>query len=143
MLDGVADDIGRGFQVELVQHAAPIGADRLDAQGQNLGNLGGGLALGDHRHHLVFTVGETLVRGETAITARCHRLGWRVYATNAPVRRLTLTETVIHYRQGWCLERDFHLVKDLPLGLSPLFVWKEDQIKGLVRLLTLVHLCKN
>ena len=76
-------------------------------------------------------------RDEAAITARCHRLGWRVYATNAPVRRLILAETVIHYRQGWCLERDFHLVKDLPLGLSPLFVWKEDQIKGLVRLLTL------
>jgi transposase len=76
-------------------------------------------------------------RDEAAITARRHRLGWRVYATNAPVHRLTLAETVLHYRQGWCLERDFHLVKDLPLGLSPLFVWKDDQIKGMVRLLTL------
>jgi hypothetical protein len=32
---------------------------------------------------------------------------------------------------------DFHLVKDLPLGLSPLFVWKAEQITGLTRLLTL------
>jgi transposase len=28
-------------------------------------------------------------------------------------------------------------VKDLPLGLGPLFVWKDNQIKGMVRLLTL------
>jgi transposase len=76
-------------------------------------------------------------RDEAAITARRHRLGWRVYATNAPTHRLTLPEVMLHYRQGWCLERDFHLVKDLPLGLSPLFVWKDDQVKGLVRLLTL------
>jgi transposase len=34
------------------------------------------------------------------------------------------------------LERDFHLVKDLPLGNGPLFVCKDDQIKGLTRLLT-------
>jgi transposase len=76
-------------------------------------------------------------RNEAAIAAWRHRLGWRVYATNAPVHRLTLAESFLHYRQGWCLERDFHLVKDLPLGLSPLFVWKDDQIKGMVRLLTL------
>jgi len=76
-------------------------------------------------------------RDETAIASQKHRMGWRVYATNALVHKLTFAETVTHYRQGWCLERDFHLVKDLPLGLSPLFVWKDDQIKGMVRLLTL------
>jgi transposase len=74
---------------------------------------------------------------ETAISARKRRLGWRVYATNAPAHKLSLSESLLHYRGGWCLERDFHLVKDLPLGLSPLFVWKDDQVKGLVRLLTL------
>jgi len=76
-------------------------------------------------------------RSEAAIATRRHRLGWRAYATNAPVHKLTLAESVLHYRGGWCLERDFHLVKDLPLGLSPLFVWKDDQVKGMVRLLTL------
>lgn len=74
---------------------------------------------------------------ETAIAARRHRLGWRVQVTNAPVDRLSLPAAVVHYRGGWSAERDFHLVKDLPLGLSPLFVWKDDQIKGLTRLLTL------
>lgn len=76
-------------------------------------------------------------RNEPAIAARRQRLGWRVQVTSAPADQLSLTEAVVHYRGGWVLERDFHLVKDLPLGLSPLFVWKEDQIKGLTRLLTL------
>lgn len=79
----------------------------------------------------------TVHRNESAITARRHRLGWRVYATNAPTSKLTLAQSIVHYRGGWCLERDFRLVKDRPLGLSPLFVWKDDQIKGMVRLLTL------
>jgi transposase len=76
-------------------------------------------------------------RHGAALAARRHRLGWRVQVTNAPTAYLSLTEAVVHYRGGWVLERDFHLVKDLPLGLSPLFVWREDQIKGLTRLLTL------
>ena len=76
-------------------------------------------------------------RNEPVIAARQYRLGWRVQVTNAPGARLSLPQAVQHYRGGWSLERDFHLLKDLPLGLSPLFVWKEDQIKGLTRLLTL------
>ena len=74
---------------------------------------------------------------ETAITAQMNRLGWRAQVTNLPVAQLSLPQAVIHYRGGWVLERDFHLVKDLPLGLRPLFVWRDDQIKGLMRLLTL------
>jgi transposase len=65
------------------------------------------------------------------------RLGWRVQVSNAPAAQRSLTAAVVHYRGGWSLARDFHLVKDLPLGLSPLFVWKADQIKGRTRLLTL------
>jgi len=76
-------------------------------------------------------------RDEAAVQARHYRLGWRAYATSATPDRLPFAQAIQHYRQGWCLERDFHLVKDAPLGLSPLFVWQDDQIKGLVRLLTL------
>ncbi len=71
------------------------------------------------------------------MATRRHRLGWRVQVTNAPAHQLSLAAAVAHYREGWSLERDVHLVTDLPLGLSPLFVWKEDQIIGLTRLLTL------
>lgn len=76
-------------------------------------------------------------RNEAAIAAQKHRMGWRVQVTNAPPERLPLVAAVREGRGGWSLERDFHLVKDLPLGLSPLFVWKGDQITGLTRLLTL------
>src|SRR4029450_12482640 len=62
-------------------------------------------------------------RNEEAIAVRRHRLG-------AP-------QAGGHYRGGWARERNCHLVKDLPLGLSPVFVWKSEQIKGLTRLLTL------
>ena len=76
-------------------------------------------------------------RNPQAIAACQARLGWRVQVTNAPSQRLSLTEAVCLYRGAWVLEHDFHLIKDLPLGLAPMFVWKDDQIKGLVRLLTL------
>lgn len=76
-------------------------------------------------------------RNEAAIAAQRYRLGWRAQVTNRCAEELPLAQAVVHYRGGWVLERDFHLVKDLPLGLSPLFVWKDDQTKGLTRLLTL------
>lgn len=76
-------------------------------------------------------------RDEAAIQRHKHRLGWRVQVTNLPGERMSLTQAVIPYRGGWCLERDFHLVKDRPLGISPLYVRREDQILGLTHLLTL------
>jgi transposase len=80
---------------------------------------------------------KSVERDEQAISLAKWRLGWRVYATNAKRKSLSLTQAVLQYRAGWCLERDFHLVKDLPLGLSPLFVRKDEQIRGMTFLLTL------
>ncbi len=74
---------------------------------------------------------------EAAIEQQRHRLGWRVQVTNLPREQMSLAQAVVHYRGGWCLERDFHLVKDRPLGISPLYVRRDDQIIGLTRLLTL------
>lgn len=86
-----------------------------------------------HRRYVIRNV----QRNESAIVAYQYRLGWRAQVTNLSSEQLSLSQAVVHYRGGWVLERDFHLVKDLPLGLSPLFVWQDDQIKGLTRLLTL------
>jgi transposase len=72
-----------------------------------------------------------------AIQQQQWRLGWRIQVTNLPVEHMSLAQAVVHYRDGWCLERDFHLVKDLPLGISPLYVRRDDQIVGLTRLLTI------
>jgi transposase len=80
----------------------------------------------------------TEVRRESgAIEAMRQRLGWRVQVTNAPDERLSLATSVVTYRNGWCLERDFHLLKDQPLGIRPMYVKSDAQIGGLVRLMTL------
>jgi len=76
-------------------------------------------------------------RDEEAIQRRKHRLGWRIQVTNLAVTQMSLAQAVVHYRGGWCLERDFHLVKDRPIGISPLYVRRDDQIIGLTHLLTL------
>lgn len=64
-------------------------------------------------------------------------LGWRIFASNAPVEKLTMIQAIVEYRKGWGLERNFHILKDQPLGISPLFVHNDDQIIGLTRLLLL------
>jgi transposase len=74
-------------------------------------------------------------RDDQAIQARVARLGWRVQVTNVPVKRLGLWACVQAYNQGWSLERDFHVLKDRPLGIQPLYVREEEQIEGLTRLL--------
>jgi transposase len=74
-------------------------------------------------------------REEEKIAAWVARLGWRVQVTNVPAKRLGLWPCVKAYNQGWGLERDFHILKDRPLGIQPLYVREEEQIEGLTRLL--------
>jgi transposase len=76
-------------------------------------------------------------RNEAAIDQAKARQGWRVQVTNLPVSRWSLREAVLLYNGGWSVERDFHLLKDQPLGIQPLFVREEEQIVGLTRLLTI------
>ena len=64
-------------------------------------------------------------------------MGWQVQVTNAPAARLSLGDSVLAYRGGTCVERAFHLLKDQPLGIRPLFVHRDDQVQGLTHLLTL------
>jgi transposase len=75
-------------------------------------------------------------RVEAVIAHQVERLGWRVQLTNAPVA-ISLEMCVAHYRANWLGERNYHLLKHQPIGISPLFVRKDDQIIGLTHLLTL------
>jgi transposase len=72
-----------------------------------------------------------------AIQAAKERLGWRVQVSNLPKKRCTLEGALLLYNGGWSVERDFHLLKDRPLGIQPLWVREEEQIIGLTRLLTI------
>jgi transposase len=76
-------------------------------------------------------------RNEPAIGHRVERLGWQVQAINPPAGRLSRAESLRTYRGGWCAERLFHLVKDQPLGIRPFDVRRDDQIRGLTRLVPL------
>jgi transposase len=72
-----------------------------------------------------------------AIADRRARLGWRALVTTTPAATWPPTRLLALYHAGWSQERAFHIVKAAPLGLSPLFVWLEDQLRGLTHLLTL------
>ena len=78
-----------------------------------------------------------VTRQAEAVQAAEDRLGWRVLATNAPASRLPLGAAVVTARDGWQIEQQFHQLHDHPLGITPLQVRCEDQLCGLVRLLTL------
>ena len=75
-------------------------------------------------------------RDSAAIQKRVARLGWRVQLTNAPAH-LSLNTCVLHYRANWLGERNYHWLKDQPIGITPLWVHNDDQIIGLTYLLTL------
>jgi transposase len=79
----------------------------------------------------------TVRRKEEEIRQREARMGWRVQVTNLSRERLSLVGSVVAYRGGWSLERDFHRVKDRPLGIRPLYVRRDDQVVGLAHLVTL------
>jgi transposase len=72
-----------------------------------------------------------------ALEAVVQRLGWRVYATNAPAPDLTPTQAVQAYRAEYVIERGFGRLKGRPLSLTPLYLDRDDHVTGLIRLLSL------
>jgi transposase len=74
---------------------------------------------------------------ETAIKEAIWRMGWRLFATNQTPDQLPIDEAVRLYRNAPRIERHFHLLNDAPVGIEPIYVRCNDQIKGLVRLLSL------
>jgi transposase len=76
-------------------------------------------------------------RNETAIQAQYRTMGWRLYALNVSVEQLSFSQAVLAYRGAPNIERDFSRLKGRPLGLRPVYVQREDHLKGLVRLLSL------
>jgi len=64
-------------------------------------------------------------------------MGWRAYATNAPAGKLSLSKAVDVYRDSYLHEHGYSRLKGNPLSLTPMYLQKEDQITGLIRLLSL------
>lgn len=78
-----------------------------------------------------------LSRDEAAIEAQYRTLGWRLYVLNAPAEQFSLAQAFLAYRGAPNIERDFSRLKGRPLGLRPVYLQREDHLKGLVRLLSL------
>jgi transposase len=64
-------------------------------------------------------------------------LGWRLFVTNCPTTQFSLADAVYAYREGPLHEHNFSRLKNRPLGLQPLYVYRSDHMVGLVRLLSL------
>jgi transposase len=76
-------------------------------------------------------------RQEEKIEAYQQDLGWRIYVSNAPAERLSFEQAVLTYRDEWILEHGFHRFKGKSLGAFPVFVQRDDQVQGLLHLLSL------
>jgi len=74
---------------------------------------------------------------EVALKTAKNRLGWRVYATNAPVEKRLLDDAVLIYREEYFIERCFGRLKGKPLSLTPMYLQRDDHATGLIRLLTI------
>jgi transposase len=79
----------------------------------------------------------TITRNDTALAAHQQCFGWRVYISNAPPEALSFEQAVLTYRDEWIVEHGFHRFKGKSLGANPLFVQRDDQVVGLLNLLSL------
>ena len=79
----------------------------------------------------------TVARNAEAIAAAEFRAGWRIYVTNAPQEELSLTDAVLAYRDQIAAENAFRRLHGKFLGITPLYVQRDDHAKGLIHLLTI------
>jgi transposase len=78
-----------------------------------------------------------IIRQEEDLAKKQRLMGWRAYATNAPEEKLSLSKAVDVYRDAYLHEHGYSRLKGKPLSLTPMYLHKEDQITGLIRLLSL------
>jgi hypothetical protein len=79
----------------------------------------------------------TVQRDLTALAAAEFKIGWRIYATNAPAATFSLTEAVLAYRDQYLEENIFRRLQGKFLSITPVYVQRDDHAQGLFHLLTL------
>ncbi len=78
-----------------------------------------------------------VIENKDLIEKLTHKIGWRLYATNAPRKMLSFVQAYKYFRKTmYVIEIGFHKLKDY-INISPLYVRDEDQILGLTRFLML------
>ena len=76
-------------------------------------------------------------RKEEAIEEHKSYLGWQVYATNTPIDLLSFESCVWKYRYQSNIESRFDDLRNKIAPLLPVFLQKDNRIKGLVNVLLL------
>jgi transposase len=79
----------------------------------------------------------TITRHQQAIADAEFKMGWRIYATNAPQSELTLSQAVWAYRGQYLAENIFRRLQGKLLSITPLYVQRDDHAQGLFHLLTM------
>ena len=78
-----------------------------------------------------------LTRNQEAIDKAAIQMGWRIYASNAPQAKLSLTQAVLAYRGQIGAENIFRRLHSKFLSITLLYVQRQDHARGLIHLLTL------
>lgn len=89
------------------------------------------------RTEVTKTFSVTTSKNEAAIEERKSFLGWQVYATNAPQDLLSFEKCVLKYRHQSNIEHSFDNLRNKVAHLVPIYLHKDERIKGLVNLLFL------
>jgi transposase len=79
-------------------------------------------------------LGVKAVVDRQAVATAIGRLGWRGYATNAPLAQLALALAVQAYRSQYLVESDMGRLRGRPWSLTPLYVERDDHATGVIRL---------
>ena len=90
--------------------------------------------------HLKSTFALSIHPNLSAIEAHKQTLGWRVYATNAPVIALDTAKVIETYREEYKVEYCFDQLHNKIAQLMPIYLHKDQRIKALIRLLLIA--CK-
>lgn len=74
---------------------------------------------------------------EAALELAVRRLGGRIDSPNQPVEQLSLAQAVLAYRSEYLVERRLGRRKGRSLSLTPMYVQRDDQATGLMRLVSI------
>jgi len=78
----------------------------------------------------------SLERNDDSIKKVKERQGWKVFVTDVSSKRLSFKDVVKCYRKEYRVERIFNRLKSR-MNIDPLFVQRDDQVKGKTHLLTI------
>jgi transposase len=79
----------------------------------------------------------SVTRNQPAIAEAEFQAGWRIYATNAPVAELSLSQAVLAYRDQYLAENVFRRLQGKLLSITPVYGQRDDHAQGLFHLLSL------